>query len=267
MRWRPCPIFPTLMALANVRDFVESANMRGAIIAAMPCRSFVTSILACSSSVCILFFNLPSVAAKMSRLVLIADELGEHDLASSLRAQLRLRLGEWLSANNSDTLLYDSSWGGVITSHGFRDRFAEFGHAWYNDHHFHFGYFVYALACTLRPRDDAALGFLSTYREAILALVRDYANPSTSDSFFIPMRHQDAWDGHSWASGLFEFGDGRNQESSSESVNAYYAVTLLGEAMHDDKVRALGRAMLASETVRTRSGVAEWSGVEWSGVE
>ena len=35
-------------------------------------------------------------------------------------------------------------------------------------------------------------------------------------------RHKDFFDGHSWASGLFQQANGKGQESSSEATNAYY---------------------------------------------
>ena len=53
--------------------------------------------------------------------------------------------------------------------------------------------------------------------------------------------------GHSWAAGIFPFADGRNQESSSESVNAWYAVSLYGLATGNERVKDLGRLALASE--------------------
>ena len=59
-------------------------------------------------------------------------------------------------------------------------------------------------------------------------LVRDIANPSKEDPFFPQHRHKDWYMGHSWASGLAVPGGkpnflGRNQESTSEAVNAWCA--------------------------------------------
>ncbi|CAI5973955.1 unnamed protein product [Closterium sp. NIES-64] len=45
------------------------------------------------------------------------------------------------------------------------------------------------------------------------------------------LRHFDAYALHSWASGLFEFGDGCNQESFSEEASAYYAGALLASVL------------------------------------
>ena len=53
--------------------------------------------------------------------------------------------------------------------------------------------------------------------------------------------------GHSWAAGLYEFGDSRNQESTSESVNGWYAISLYGLAIGDERIRDLGRLALATE--------------------
>ena len=55
---------------------------------------------------------------------------------------------------------------------------------------------------------------------------------------------------HSWASGLFSQANGKSQESSSEAVNGYYAVYLMGLATQDAELRDWGRILLASE-VRT----------------
>ena len=61
-------------------------------------------------------------------------------------------------------------------------------------------------------------------------MLRDYANPSKDDPYFTVTRCKDWYSGHSWAMGLFEAGDNRNQESTSEAINSYYAVALLGMA-------------------------------------
>ncbi|KEH24877.1 glycoside hydrolase family 81 protein [Medicago truncatula] len=42
------------------------------------------------------------------------------------------------------------------------------------------------------------------------------------------LRCLDLYKLHSWAGGLTEFADGRNQDSTSESVNAYYSSALIG---------------------------------------
>ena len=43
------------------------------------------------------------------------------------------------------------------------------------------------------------------------------------------------------------FGDSHNQESTSESAHAWYAVYLYGLAVNNDRVRDIGRLQLATE--------------------
>lgn len=140
-----------------------------------------------------------------------------------------------------------------------------FGAGFYNDHHFHFGYHIYAAA--VLSHFLPSWGRDSVNLERVLLLVRDIANPSDKDPFFPTFRHKDWYLGFSWASGILTIGggpasgerpaaplapggkpssgidatggrgsgtglrpypNGRNQESSSEAVSAYEAVALYG---------------------------------------
>ena len=129
----------------------------------------------------------------------------------------------------------------------------------YNDHHFHYGYFLYAAAVVAKLDTSSSNGYFaegSSRLAALECILRDIANPgmqgfassgtptgSASASplddgplaaFFPVARHKDFYDGHSWASGLFPMANGKSQESVSEAVNAYYSVHLLGVALGDD---------------------------------
>jgi endo-1,3(4)-beta-glucanase len=149
----------------------------------------------------------------------------------------------WLLATNWNKFVFDTTWGGIISESSMHNVYADFGLGWYNDHHFHHGYFVYA-AAALGKGDHA---WLMSRKQQIVNLVRDFANPSKLDGFFPVTRNKDWYDGHSWAAGLFNYGDSKNQESSSESVNAYYGVYLLGEALGDRHMSLYGRLLLATE--------------------
>lgn len=96
-------------------------------------------------------------------------------------------------------------------------------------------------------RDDPV--WASTYGQAINDLIRDFANPSPADTHFGVARMKDWYSGHSWASGLFEFGDSKNQESTSESVNGYYAVYLWGLANNDTQMADWGRVLMTTEII------------------
>ncbi|KAJ2879391.1 hypothetical protein IWW38_006124, partial [Coemansia aciculifera] len=166
--------------------------------------------------------------AKIARLYQISQEVGDTASAATLKDKLLAYMKPWLvTRTNSDPLVYDSTWGGVVSTAGLADPSADFGQGRYNDHHFHYGYHLYAGAVLAKYDINA----FAPLREPLNQLLRDYANPSYVDSQFPFMRHFDPYDGHSWAAGLFTFADGRNQESTGEAINAYYSAYLYALAM------------------------------------
>ena len=68
----------------------------------------------------------------------------------------------------------------------------------------------------------------------------DANNWDRADTRFPFLRSHDAYAGHSWAAGHGDFGDGNNQESSSESMNFATAAILWGEATGQTDIRDLG---------------------------
>lgn len=121
------------------------------------------------------------------------------------------------------------------------DAGKDFGNTYYNDHHFHFGYFVYAAA---------VIGYLDPtwvdgHKDYVNTLVRDYANPSSADPYFPVYRNFDWFHGHSWAHGLYESWDGRDQESSSEDTMSAYALKMWGRTVGDANLEARGNLQLA----------------------
>ena len=50
---------------------------------------------------------------------------------------LLIPIRTWFSGGGKDPLVYDSTYGGVVSAMGLADRGADFGGGWYNDHHFH----------------------------------------------------------------------------------------------------------------------------------
>jgi endo-1,3(4)-beta-glucanase len=103
---------------------------------------------------------------------------------------------------------------------------------YYNDHHFHYGYHIYAAAVVAKY--DPSWG--KEYFDKVLLYIRDIANPSTEDEYFTQFRQKDWFLGSSWASGIVSAENsphGRNEESSSEAIAAYEAVALFGSVMVD----------------------------------
>lgn len=147
---------------------------------------------------------------------------------------LSSKLQSFLTNDVSDYLVFDSNLGGLVTIDGLRDSHADFGNGRYNDHLFHYGYILYACSVlgSLRP---AFVHDFGAYVDAIYFDVAYDSNPGSSvaeGAFFPFSRHKVWFDGHSFASGLFPFGNGKSQESSSEAVNCYYGAYLWSLTRH-----------------------------------
>ena len=65
--------------------------------------------------------------ALFARLALIADQIGETDLARQARERVRPFLEGWLGGTNNNKLLYEDVWGGVVSSAGLHNEQADFG--------------------------------------------------------------------------------------------------------------------------------------------
>lgn len=143
-------------------------------------------------------------------------------------------LKSFLTSNVTDRLVYDSNLGGLVTIDGLLNPQADFGNGRYNDHHFHYGYILYA--CAILGKLDPS--FVDQYHQEVDAINYDvahdsnYASQATDGVFFPAARHKVWFDGHSFANGLFPFGNGKSQESSSEAVNCYYGAYLWSLVRH-----------------------------------
>jgi endo-1,3(4)-beta-glucanase len=106
--------------------------------------------------------------AKMGRIALLAEELGRRAEGVAMAARLADVLEVWLDAGRAASpLLYDPLWGGAVACGCYYDEENEgcynavsgtdcpglydlgqnFGQGFYQDHHFHFGYHIYAGEC------------------------------------------------------------------------------------------------------------------------
>jgi endo-1,3(4)-beta-glucanase len=159
-----------------------------------------------------------------------------------LKAALSRELHAWFdqqgaTVRDSKSFYYNDTLKGVI------GQKPSFGSDEFNDHHFHYGYFIYAAATLARYDSDFAAENGPVVRE----LIDDIAEPQRSSSFFPYLRMFDQYAGHAWASGFAPFSDGNNQESSSEALNAWYAIYLWGQATHDDALQHLGQNLYTRE--------------------
>lgn len=152
--------------------------------------------------------------------------INDRRLVDILMPKLKAAFARFTENRQQLPLRYDTTWGGIISSGNSGD---DFGNSFYNDHHFHYSYHIIAAAILSKVDRDVGDGsWFGQNRVWVENLVRDYANPSSNDPFFPVYRSFDWFTGHSWAKGLFESGDGKDEESSSEDVNSCYALKLWG---------------------------------------
>ena len=157
--------------------------------------------------------------------------------------QLSEVLADWLTFTPGETRRYFAQyprWGALI---GFDPAY---GSEQFTDQHFHYGYFTTAGALLGLAQPE----FLERFGRALRAVARSYGN-ADRDALDAPfLRTFDPWLGHSWAAGLGS-PRGNNQESSSEAMQSWGGLFLLGEALEDSTLRATGAMGWAMERAAT----------------
>jgi endo-1,3(4)-beta-glucanase len=111
--------------------------------------------------------------ARTARLIEIADLLGEAATKEKLKNQLVSELDNfWFGvASQSPALVFEPTWGGLVSRKSVGNAQADFGQYYYNDHHFHYGYHVYAGAVLAKFYPD----YYASRRQYYRILVADYA--------------------------------------------------------------------------------------------
>ncbi|KAI0153316.1 glycoside hydrolase family 81 protein [Xylariaceae sp. FL1272] len=160
--------------------------------------------------------------AATSRLALIADNVGRSDLVTPVIDYLKASFDYWFQSTSSTKPAYETAWGGIVSQAGATNVYVDFGNGYYNDHHFHYGYFLH-IAAVIAKYDSS---WLSQHKTTINAFARDIINPSSQDPYFPVTRCRDWFAGHSWASGIANGAGSRDQESIGEAVNGYYGALL-----------------------------------------
>ena len=169
---------------------------------------------------------------QMALYMMMAREMGKKDLFDQCRKRLKEVMVNWLTytpgEKNRFFARYDR-WGAMV---GYSTSFDS---DTFNDHHFHYGYFTLAGALLALVDDD----FRDNYGLMLRLVAKDYANWDHEDTGFPFFRTFDPWAGHSFAGGMGD-GNGNGQESSSEAMQSWGGLYLLGVALHDDEMRDAG---------------------------
>ncbi len=175
-----------------------------------------------------------------AQLLALASALDDQESFDQVAARLAPAIETWTEADGCSTradrcFVYDADWSGVV------GLTPSFGSEEFNDHHFHYGYLIFAATIAVQEgivEEDAVAPVID-------ALVADIASPGTEQ---VPTtRAFDPYAGHSWASGTSPFTDGNNQESSSEAVSAWTGVAAWAELRGDAAATERARWMLAAE--------------------
>ena len=178
-------------------------------------------------------YNNGKEMGRFAELVHIADQLGATAERDYFLEQLKLRLQDWLTVGGAQEYSYNSEWN-VLT--GYPSAFGADREI--NDHHFHSSYAI--RSASVIAQYDPEWAAPDNWGGMVNLLIKDANNWERTDSMFPYLRSFDVYAGHSWASGHGAFGDGNNQESSSESMNFASSVMLWGSVTGQADIRDLG---------------------------
>jgi len=169
----------------------------------------------------------------------LADQVEYENARDDLIQAMKNEIEDWFDGRKPSYFYYLDSWRTLLADP------PSFGSgAQMNDHHFHWGYFVYAAA--IIARHDPA--WAKKWAPFIEILIRDASNFDRGDDRFPFLRWHDPYVGHAWANGPSLFEEGNNEESSSEDANYCGALILWGSAIGNKQIRDLGIFLYANLT-------------------
>ena len=198
---------------------------------------------------------------QMAHYMTTAYQLGDTATFELAKSRLRATLIDWYTYTPGETQYYFARydrWGALV---GFDPSYDS---DTFNDHHFHYGYFVYASALLCMLDDD----FRQQYGDMARLVALDYANPylPTTGAADLPTTAQrsisfpsfrtfNPYLGHSFAGGMGNEGNGNGQESSSESMQGWGGVWMLGAALGDEDLMEAG---IYGYTLEARGTAEYW---------
>ncbi|CVK85090.1 related to glucan 1,3-beta-glucosidase [Fusarium mangiferae] len=172
---------------------------------------------------------------------------GDTSFTASSLAKLEAAFDRYVKNEEPNPLCYDDVWKGLVSSASYdnKDSSIDFGNTYYNDHNFHYGYYVYTAAIIAHFSPSWLSKNGGVNKVWVNNLIRDWSNPSAEDPFFPFSRSFDWFHGHSWARGVLEAPDGKDQESSAEDAFSTYAIKMWGKVTGDANLEARGNLQLA----------------------
>lgn len=170
---------------------------------------------------------------QMMHYMTFAMQMGDEQLFHQARKRLKETLINWYTYTPGEQNMYFArypKWGAMV---GFDPSYDS---DTFNDHHFHYGYFVYASAVLCMLDKD----FKTQYGPIIREVALDYASWLRDESRYPRFRTFNPYCGHSFAGGMGNAGNGNGQESSSEAMQGWGGIYMLGAALEDDQMMDAG---------------------------
>ncbi len=175
------------------------------------------------------------------KLAELFEQKGDLARRDRLLGMAKKRAEEWLGGNSSrGYVALDKAVGAVSM---YPEEF--FAVTEINDHHFWYGYFIRS-AAEIGLRDPAWIA-KDKWGGMIELLIADIATTERGRADFPFLRNWDAYESHTWANGIGKGEFGNNNESSSESINAWIGLILWGEVTGNKALRDLGIYLYTNE--------------------
>lgn len=96
-------------------------------------------------------------------LIYNSEHVGRQDLIQPVVNYLKASFEPWFTGSSNTKAAYETAWGGMINKAGADNAYVDFGNGYYNDHHFHYGYFL-NVAAVIAKYDN---GWLNQHRDYI----------------------------------------------------------------------------------------------------
>lgn len=175
------------------------------------------------------------------KLAELFEQYGDTARRDRLLDMLKKRIEEWLGGNSSRGYVQRDEAMGLVSI--YPDEF--FAIAEINDHHFWYGYWI-RVAAEVALRDPAWIA-KDRWGGMFELLIADIATAERGRADFPFLRNWDAYEAHTWANGIGVGEFGNNNESSSESINAWVGLILWGEVTGNKALRDLGIYLYTNE--------------------
>ncbi len=179
---------------------------------------------------------------RLGQYLVIAEDVTDPNV-EAVKKRCEQALVDWLTYTPGEAEHYFARYDRWKALIGFNDSYGSFQ---FTDNHFHYGYFTTAGAYLSMYDKD----FASGYKPMLELVAKQYANWDRSDKNFPFLRTFDIWAGHSHAGGFSSPG-GNNQESSSEAMQSWGGLFLLGAVLQEDGMRDAGAMGFAMERAAT----------------